>query len=226
MHRRMWTMPPTQGITACPSFGLATGPHSLVGYGSGFTRNRPLATGLTSPKSRTIGNAPVLSTRTRHFKFTILLQLSIWVLIIRWHDQYAHCAVQAALQPPATRFAIGPIFVELLSKSLEFLRQYGVFPRDSTNIGPIARLRAGGGTTAKLYNRCIHHVMMLWDLRYLIGAEVAATVKWNHGAGATRRTNCGIMPGPGNNPAKAQRVWILARSRTEQNWTAGHYPGR
>jgi hypothetical protein len=54
------------------------------------------------------------------------LQLSIWVLIVRWHDQYIHYAVVAARSPPAVRFAIGLIFVELLSKTREFCWKYGV----------------------------------------------------------------------------------------------------
>ena len=50
----------------------------------------------------------------------ISLQLSIWVLIVSWHDVYADCAVLAVLSPPALRFAIRPIFVESLSKTREF----------------------------------------------------------------------------------------------------------
>jgi len=41
-------------------------------------------------------------------------QWSIWVLIVLWHDQSANCAVLCAVLPPAVRFAIRPIFVELL----------------------------------------------------------------------------------------------------------------
>ena len=50
----------------------------------------------------------------------VSLQLSIWVLIVSWHDVYADCSVLAALSPPAFRFAIRPIFVESLSKTREF----------------------------------------------------------------------------------------------------------
>ena len=50
----------------------------------------------------------------------VSLQLSIWVLIVSWHDVYADCAVLASLSPPAFRFAIRPIFVESLSKTREF----------------------------------------------------------------------------------------------------------
>jgi hypothetical protein len=42
------------------------------------------------------------------------LKLSVWVLIVSGHDQYADCAVLAPLSPPTVRFAIGPIFGESL----------------------------------------------------------------------------------------------------------------
>jgi len=54
------------------------------------------------------------------------LQLSIWVLIVSWHDQYVDCAVLAALSPPPPRIAIGPIFVGSLSKTRQFRVKYRV----------------------------------------------------------------------------------------------------
>jgi len=48
------------------------------------------------------------------------LQISFWVLIVSWHDQYVYCAVLPALSPPAFRFAIRPIFVELLWNNARF----------------------------------------------------------------------------------------------------------
>jgi len=45
------------------------------------------------------------------------LKLSIWVLIVSWHDQYVDCAFLAALSLPAVKFGIGPIFVELLQNN-------------------------------------------------------------------------------------------------------------
>jgi len=58
------------------------------------------------------GTAPRFN-RTVPSTFAPLLpQVSIWVLIVLWHDQYAHCAVLCALSPSAFRFAIRPMFVE------------------------------------------------------------------------------------------------------------------
>jgi len=51
---------------------LATGPNLRVDSGSSSTRTRTIATGLTTQKTQTIGNGPVLPPKTWHFKFTIL----------------------------------------------------------------------------------------------------------------------------------------------------------
>ena len=59
---------------------------------------------------------------SKQFQF----QFSIWVLIISQHDQWVDCAVLATLSPPTLRFAIGPIFVESLSKSHEFRFLFGL----------------------------------------------------------------------------------------------------
>jgi hypothetical protein len=54
------------------------------------------------------------------------LELSIWVLIIQWHDRRVHCVVLAALLPLIVTFAIGPTFVESLLKTRDFGWKYGV----------------------------------------------------------------------------------------------------
>jgi hypothetical protein len=51
---------------------LGTGPNSRVGSESGSTRNRTVATGLTTRKTRPTGNGPVLPPKTRHFNITTL----------------------------------------------------------------------------------------------------------------------------------------------------------
>jgi len=42
----------------------------------------------------------------------VWLQLSFWVLIVLWHNEWAECAVLRALSPPAFRFVTRLIFVE------------------------------------------------------------------------------------------------------------------
>jgi len=48
------------------------------------------------------------------------LQLSIWVLMVSWHDVYVDCAALAALSPTASKFAIWQIFGEWLWNKRRF----------------------------------------------------------------------------------------------------------
>jgi len=98
-----------------------------------------LATELGYPVAVRVGNDPEAPVRVRNCRATrtghkplvfgpgwnwtavptlqflqLGLQLSIWVLIVSWHDQYIDCAVLAAHSPAAFRFAIRLIFVEWL----------------------------------------------------------------------------------------------------------------
>jgi len=63
---------------------LATGPDSWVGSGSGSTQDRTVAMGLTTQKTRTFANGPVLPPKTRHFMVTILAPIknlsSYWIM--------------------------------------------------------------------------------------------------------------------------------------------------
>jgi hypothetical protein len=52
--------------------------------------------------------------------------------------------------------------------------------------------------------------MIQLELKYLIGAKVAKTIKWNRGQGTTRPKNCGFMSFLGDKPAKTERVRLLA----------------
>jgi len=54
---------------------LATGTNSQVGSGSGSTRNRTVAMGLTPRKTRTVGNGLVLRRKPRHSKLTIFARM-------------------------------------------------------------------------------------------------------------------------------------------------------
>jgi hypothetical protein len=103
---------------------LATGQNSRAGSGDGSTRNRTVATGLTTWKTRPIGNGPVFHQKPSISSSQVWLQLSIWVLIVSWHEQYVDCAVLAGLSPPDVRFAIRLVFVESLSKTRQLRAKY------------------------------------------------------------------------------------------------------
>jgi len=77
---------------------------------------------VTRPGYGTAGISPGSNrTAVTNLRFLQLsLQLSIWVPIILWHDQYVNCAEWWALSPPASRFAIRVIFDEWLWKMGQF----------------------------------------------------------------------------------------------------------
>jgi len=54
-------------------------------------------------------------------------QISIWVLIVLWHDQYVDCAVLLALSPPVFRFAIRLTFVEWLWRNGKLQAKFAGF---------------------------------------------------------------------------------------------------
>jgi hypothetical protein len=78
----------------------------------------------------------------------------------------------------------------------------------------------------KLHNLHIDHVMIQSELKYLIGAKVAETRKWNRGMGSTQPKNHGFMSGTGINPAMTEWVLFLVGSGTEPNGTASQSTDR
>jgi len=56
----------------------------------------------------------------------VWLLLSIWVLIILWHDQYVDCSVLACHSLPAVKFAIRTIFIQSQLKIREIHMKYCV----------------------------------------------------------------------------------------------------
>ena len=71
----------------------------------------------------------------------------------------------------------------------------------------------------KLHNLRIHHVMIHSDLRSLIRAKVAGTVKWNHGAGYNPAKNPRIYVWSGQQPHKGKpgRVFGWVWNQTKPN---------
>jgi hypothetical protein len=96
---------------------------------TGWNQKRTVATVLPHENSGTLhlGWVPPqnLAITSPHFS----LQLSIWVLIVSWHDQYVDCAVLAALSPPTFRYAIQWIFAEWRMIPREFRFQLAIIPQ-------------------------------------------------------------------------------------------------
>jgi hypothetical protein len=61
-----------------------------------------------------------------------------------------------------------------------------------------------------MHNVHTDHVMIRSELKYLIGAKVAGTVKMEPRSGYNMAKTPGCMSGPGNNPAKTKRFGFLA----------------
>jgi hypothetical protein len=58
----------------------------------------------------------------------------------------------------------------------------------------------------KLHNLRRDHIVIQWQLKYLIGVKFAGTVIYSGGPGLTRPQNCWFMSGPDNKPAKT--AWV------------------
>jgi hypothetical protein len=59
--------------------------------------------------------------------------------------------------------------------------------------------------------------MIRSELKYIIGAKVAGSVKIEPRSGYNPAKTRGFMSGPGNNPANTKRVRFLAGFETELN---------
>jgi len=201
---------------------LAIGPNSQVGSGSSSTRNRTAAMVLTIPKTRTVGNRPVLPSKTRQFKFTILAPIkylsSDCMMTSSVHRLCSFSRSFTSRSQICDRRNICSVAIE----NLRILLNKWCYFTPSQRI--LVRLQIWDRevkAAQMLHILRIHHVMKRRDLRHLIGAIVWGNVNWNHSAGTTRPKNCGFMSGPGNNPARTKRVGILAGFVTELNRTAG-----
>jgi len=176
-------------------------------------------------KTWTVGNGLVLPPKTRHFKVTILATIkylssdhimtwSVCTLCSFSHSFISRCQIWDKTNIHWVTF-----------------KNPGCSGKISCYLTPIGRILVRSQIwhrkveeRLKLHNLHTDHFMICWDLRYLIGAKVAATVKCNRGPGTTQPKHCCFMTGPGNNPTNTKPVAVLAWSRTELNHFAGPNP--
>jgi hypothetical protein len=177
-----------------------------------------VATGLTTRKTGTIGNGLVLPSKTNHFKSTIVARIKylssdrIMTWSVRTLCSFSRSFTSRCQICDWTNIRWVAIYNPKISLKI---RCYFTVIQPILVRSQIWKQEVE--ERVKLHNLRIHHVMICWDLRYLIGATVAGTVKWNRGAGTTLPKHLRFMSGPGNNPAKSQRVGFLAGSGTEPN---------
>ena len=174
---------------------LATGPNSRVGSGSGSTQNRTVATVLTTQKTRPTGNGPVLPPKTRHFNITTLPPIKYLSSdrIMTWSVCRLCSSTRSftsrsqifdptnirwvAIEYPLISLKMGPFFTATQRISVESqIGQREVKERPELQI-----LRTD-------------HVMIQWELKYLIGGKGVGTVN--------------LEPQSGSNPAKIPRVYV------------------
>jgi hypothetical protein len=168
---------------------LATGPNCRVSSGSGTTRNRTVATVLTSRKTRTVGNGPVLQPKTRHFKFTIVAPIKYFSSdrITTW----SICRLCSFSRSITSRFQIFDrtsihwVAIENLPIPSEIWHYFTTTQRISVGLQVwMQEVKE----RLKMNNLHIDHVMIRSKLKYLIGAKAVGTEYFE--------------PQSGSNPAK------------------------
>jgi hypothetical protein len=78
----------------------------------------------------------------------------------------------------------------------------------------------------ELHNLHTDHVVIRSELKYLIGATVAGTANMEPRSGFYPAKNRGFMSGPGNKPAKPERVGLVAVPDPDRGLRVGSNPDR
>jgi len=176
---------------------LATGPNSRVGSGFGSTRNRTVATGHTTRKTRTVGNGAVLPPKTRHFKCTIFAPIKylssdrIMTWSVRKLSSFSPSFTSRIQICDRTNNGGGAI--ENPRNSLKNRLYFTATQRISVRSQIWMREVKEG---LKLHNLHTGHVTIWSELIYLIGAKAVGTVY--------------LKPRFGSNPAKYPRFYVRA----------------
>ena len=174
---------------------LATGPNRRVGSGSGSTRTRTVATGLTTRITWTFGNGAVLPPKTRHFKFTILAPIKYLSSdhITTW-SVHRLCSVGRSFTSRCqicNPTSIWWVAIENPPNSPKISHYFTTTQRISLGL-QIWMLEVKEGRT--LNNLRIDYVMIQLKLKYLIGAKGVGTVY--------------LEPRSGSNPAKYPQFYV------------------
>jgi len=156
---------------------LATGPNCRVGSGSGSNWTRTVAMGLTTWKTRNVGNGAVLPPKTWHFKFTILAPIKylssdhITTQSVRRLCSFSHSFTSRVQICDPT--SICWVAIEMPPISLRISHYFTTTWRISVGLQIwMQEVKEG----LKLNNLCIDYVMIRSKLKYIIGAKGAGTV--------------------------------------------------
>ena len=179
------------------SLVLAMGPNSRVSSGFGSTPNRTVAMGLTTRKTRTVGNGAVLPPKTRHFMSTIFAPIEylssdhIMTWSVRKLTSFSPSFTSHIQICDRTNDRGGAI--ENTRNSLKNRLYFTATQRISVRSQIWMREVKGG---LKLLILRTDHVTIRWKLTYLIGAKAVGTVY--------------LEPRFGSNLARYPRLYVRA----------------
>ena len=195
---------------------LSTVPNSRVGSGSGSDPQPNHCNGSYHTKTRTVAIGPVSPPKTRHFSITTLGPIKNLISdhIVTWSvcrlfssSRSFTSRVQiwdptnihwVAIENPKISCTIGLCFIATQRISLR-----SQTCQREVKEGP------------ELHNLHTDHLVIRTELKYLIAAKVARTVKMEPWSGYNPAKHRSFMSGPGNKPAKtAFRVPCLFITRT------------
>jgi len=161
-----------------------TGSNSRVGVESHSTRNWTLGMVLTIWTTWTVGNRPVSPRKTQHFKFIILAPIEYLSsdLIITWLVCTLHSIGRSWITCGQICDRTNIHWVVIYNTRISHTLWWYFTVTPQILVGSQIWKRKVE-QWLKLHNLRIDHVMIHWDLRYIIGVKVAATIKWNHGSG-------------------------------------------
>jgi len=192
---------------------LATVPNSRVGSGSGSDPEPNRCNGSYHTKTRTVAIGPVLPPKTRHFNITSLAPIKylssdrittqsvakLCSFMRSFTSRFQICNTTnirwVAIENPRISLEIWSYF----TASLRILVRSQIWKREVKE-------------RIKLHNLRTDHVMIRSELKYLIGAKGVGTVYLEPRSGSNPAKTHGSMSGPGNNPAKTERVGFLGGS--------------
>ena len=192
---------------------LATVPNRRVSSGSGSDPEPNRCNGSSHTKTRTVAIGPVLPPKTRHYKSTIFAPIKYLSSdrIVTWSVGKL-CSFSPSFTSRSQicgRTNIHRVAIEnpriLPEKWRYFTAIRWILVQSQIGQREVKQ-------RLKLHNLHTDHIVIRSELKYLIGATVAGTVIWNRGPGSIRPKNRGFMSGPGNKPAKTERVGLLGGS--------------
>ena len=195
---------------------LATVPNCRIGSGSGSGPQPNRCNGSYHTKPRTVAIGPVSPPKSRHFNITTLAPIKNLISdhIVTW----SVCRLFSSRRSFTSRVEIWDptnirwVAIENPKMSCKISLYFIATQRISVR-SQICKREVKEGP--ELHNLHTDHLVIRSELKYLIAAKAAGTMKMEPWSGYNPANNRRIMSGPGNKPAnKAVRVPCLFLTQT------------